>query len=172
MGIIKPLGVSYKHLSLTKVLKTYKTDTGSLILSLNTYKTDTGSLILSLQPYNTDTGSESQKNSKITSFQDNSVISLRCLVSQSPVGSRASQTANLSCFNVSCFNESYFNFSCFNVSCFNVSCFNVSCFNRHRRTDIGLRACIQAQTCHAQWGPRHHCGVRPRLLRTRDGFRL
>ena len=45
----------------------FKTDTGSLILSLQPYKTDTGSLSLSLQPYNTDTGSESQKNGEITS---------------------------------------------------------------------------------------------------------
>ena len=38
-----------KHQTLTKFLKTYETDTGSLILSLKTYKTDTGSLILSLR---------------------------------------------------------------------------------------------------------------------------
>ena len=35
-----------KEWTLTEMLKTYETDTGSLILSLKTYETDTGSLIL------------------------------------------------------------------------------------------------------------------------------
>ena len=46
-----------KQWTLTEMLKTYKTDTGFLILSLKTYETDTGSLILSLQAYKTYTGS-------------------------------------------------------------------------------------------------------------------